>query len=156
MQSLNRSADRELMGSFAGISASLVSFCRSTELPVYIAIAEALEGMYDDAELLSRGVEDSTPLSILLVKEVAARTLPPPSTASFTLAAQLVKGHASVEIPGLLSREGDIPSEPIYLPEPRPLSDDPLAPCKHERSLIKQARYVRQILEVFEAMDPVK
>jgi hypothetical protein len=45
MQSLERSADEDLLGSFAGISASLILFCRSTELQVYIAIAEALEGM---------------------------------------------------------------------------------------------------------------
>ncbi len=48
MQSLKRSTDEELLGSFAGISASLISFWRSTKLLVYIAIAEALEGM-DDA-----------------------------------------------------------------------------------------------------------
>ena len=45
LQSLERSADEELLGSFAGMSASLISFYRSTELPVYIAIAEALESM---------------------------------------------------------------------------------------------------------------
>jgi len=50
----------------------------STELPVYIAIAEALEGLDDAAELLSSGEEDPTPPSILHVKEVAAKTLPPP------------------------------------------------------------------------------
>jgi hypothetical protein len=44
LQSLERSTDEELLGSFAGISASLISFCRSTELPVYIALAETLEG----------------------------------------------------------------------------------------------------------------
>ena len=77
MQSLERSADEELLGSFAGISASLISFCRSTELPVYIAIAEALESMDDIEDLLSGEVEVPTPLSILQVREVAARTLGP-------------------------------------------------------------------------------
>ena len=47
MESLERLADKELLGSFAGISASLVSFFRTTELPVYIAIGEALDGMGD-------------------------------------------------------------------------------------------------------------
>ena len=42
LQSLERSTDEEVVGSFTGISASLISFGRSTELPVYIAIAEAL------------------------------------------------------------------------------------------------------------------
>jgi len=61
-----------------------------------------------------------------------------------------------VEVPGLWSREEDIPPDLISLPEPKPLSDYPLTPCKHECSLIKQARHVRQALEVFETMDPLK
>ena len=60
MQSLERSADEELLGSFAGISAFLISFCRSTELPVNIAIAEALESMDDIEDLLSSEVEVPT------------------------------------------------------------------------------------------------
>ena len=75
LQSLERSADEELLGSFAGISASLISFCRSTELPVYVAIAEALEKMGDAVELLNGGDDDPTPLSIRQVEEVAARSL---------------------------------------------------------------------------------
>ena len=66
------------MGSFAGISASLISLCTSTELPVYIAIAEALEGMDDAEEILSREEDVPAPPSILQVREVAARTLGPP------------------------------------------------------------------------------
>jgi len=78
MQSLERSADEELLGSFAGISAFIISVCRSTELPVYIAIAEALESMDDVEELLSSEADEvPTPLSILQVRKVAARTLPP-------------------------------------------------------------------------------
>ena len=80
VQSLERSADEEFLGSFARISASLILLCRSTELPVYIAIAEALEGMDNASELLSGG-EDAPPTSsILQVKEVAVKTLVfPPS-----------------------------------------------------------------------------
>ena len=61
-----------------------------------------------------------------------------------------------VEVPGLWSRNGDSPPDPISLPDPKPLSDYPLAPCKHEGSLIKQARHVRQALEIFEAIDPLQ
>jgi len=58
--------------------------------------------MDNAAELLSSGEEDPTPPSILQVREVAARTLaPPPSNDAFTLASQIVKGHAVVEVPGL-------------------------------------------------------
>ena len=78
LKSLERSANEELMGSFAGISASLISFCKSTELPVYIAIAEALEGMDDVGELLSSEEDVPAPPTILQVREVAARTLGPP------------------------------------------------------------------------------
>ena len=53
LQSLERAADEELLGSFAGISASLITFCRRTELPVYIAIAEALESMGDAEDMLN-------------------------------------------------------------------------------------------------------
>jgi hypothetical protein len=81
LQSLECSADEELLGSFAEISASLISFCRSTELLVYIAIAEALESMDDIEDLMSSDVEVPTPLFIIQVREVAARTMgtPPPS-----------------------------------------------------------------------------
>ena len=59
MQLLERSEDEELLGSFAGISASLISFCRSRELHVYVAIAEALEEMGDVEELLNNGEEET-------------------------------------------------------------------------------------------------
>ncbi len=59
LQSLERSADEEFLGSFAGISASLIAFCRKTELPVYIAIAEALESMGDAADILEVSGDDA-------------------------------------------------------------------------------------------------
>ena len=64
MQSLERSVDEELLGSFVGISASLISLCMYSELPVYIAIAEALESMDDIEELLSSEAEVPSSLSI--------------------------------------------------------------------------------------------
>jgi len=59
LRSLERAADEDLMGSFAGISASLIAFCRKTELPVYIAIADALESM-GDAEDMRNGEDSDT------------------------------------------------------------------------------------------------
>jgi len=50
---------------------------------------------------------------------------------------------------------GDNPLDLIFVPEPRPLSDYSLAPCKHECNVIKHARHVRHALEVYEAMDPL-
>ena len=61
-----------------------------------------------------------------------------------------------VEVPDLWSRGGDNPPDPISLPEPRPLSDYPMAPCKHEGSLISHARHIRQASEVFLSMIAVK
>ncbi len=58
-----------------------------------------------------------------------------------------------VEIPGLWSRDKDNPPDLTSLSGPRPISDYPLAPCRHEYILIKPARHVRRPLEVFEAMD---
>ena len=61
-----------------------------------------------------------------------------------------------VEVPGHWSKDGENPPDTISLPDPRPLSDYPLTPCKHEGSLIKQARHIRQAYEVFSSMDAVK
>jgi hypothetical protein len=56
---LCRSAHEELLGSFAAIAASLVSFCRKTELPVYLGIADAMEAMGDVAVILEEAVSPS-------------------------------------------------------------------------------------------------
>jgi hypothetical protein len=80
---------------------------------VYIAIAEALESMDVIEDLLSSEVKVPTPLYIFQIRKVAARTLGPPSfDDAYTLASQLVKGHALVEVPGLWSRDGDNPRIP--------------------------------------------
>ena len=47
LKTLLASAGEEFLGSFAGIAAALISFCRNIELPVYIRIAEALERIED-------------------------------------------------------------------------------------------------------------
>ena len=57
------------MGSFAVIASSLIEFCRKTDLPIYIDIAEALEAVGDAAELLE---EDLPPLEELPCVSVAA------------------------------------------------------------------------------------
>jgi hypothetical protein len=50
LRSLERAADEEFLGSFGGITASLISFCRGTELRAYERIAEALEEMEHSGE----------------------------------------------------------------------------------------------------------
>jgi len=48
LQSFDLSAGVEFLGSFAGIAAFLISFCRKTELHIYIRIAEAQETLDDN------------------------------------------------------------------------------------------------------------
>jgi hypothetical protein len=90
--SLERVVDEELLGSFAGISASLIAFCRRTELPVYIAIAEALELMGDAEDMLNG--EDSDTLdghnktvgTIRAIRSATTRAVTdPPRTTNFFL-----------------------------------------------------------------------
>ena len=84
------------MGSFAGIAPALISFCKNTELPVYIRIAEALEGTEDmDAATgcaTIKGVnEDYERMGWLRdsLSEDESKT-----------ATGLVKGSRHVEVPG--------------------------------------------------------
>jgi hypothetical protein len=56
LNSLFRSADEELLGSFATIVADLVAFCRKTKLSIYNGMAAALEALADVVEPLDEGV----------------------------------------------------------------------------------------------------
>ncbi len=47
LQSLMRAADEELLGSWASITADLITFCRSKGLSAYARIADALDSMAD-------------------------------------------------------------------------------------------------------------
>ena len=48
LQSLVSAADEEFLGSIAGITAALISFCRNTEQSVYIRIVAAMEGTEEE------------------------------------------------------------------------------------------------------------
>ena len=72
------------------------------------------------------------------------------------LASQLIKGHSVVEVPGKWNRAKDAAPENIILPETRLLTDFITSPCKHEISLMKQTRHVRQTSILFNKMDPVR
>jgi len=101
LQSLEASADEEFLGSFAGIYASLISFCRNTELTVYIKIAEALETLDDlDAgqccpivDVVKEANEHIASLKTLL------------SIVNTEVATKLVGGYIMVEVPGRYSLE---------------------------------------------------
>jgi hypothetical protein len=162
LNSLVRSADEELLGSFAGIAASLISFCRKTELPIYITLAQALEAMGDGTEALEEEnpPSDADPCaSIEAIEDDASRAecaLSPLSTEELALATELVRGHSRVEVPGRWNRNGDAPLDVIVLPEPRSLADFVTAPWKQEVSLMRQTRQARQASNLFKSMDPVR
>ena len=128
LQSVERSDDEELLGSFAGIIASLIAFYRKTDLPVYIAIAEAREAMRDASGLLDGDAKGMEPDSLALVPsirelgEVAARNLAnTPTDDQLTLATQLGKGYVVVEVPCRWNMTGDPSPDHIITPEPRSL-----------------------------------
>jgi hypothetical protein len=135
MTSLTRSADEEFLGSFASIAASLISFCRKTELEVYIRIAEALEDLGDTLEQLEddllspTGQQSDTLASIRTVSERASISMSPPTGEELNLVTQLIRGHSIVEVPGKWNKTGDPTPDSIVLPEPRPLTNFVTAPC---------------------------
>jgi hypothetical protein len=135
---LSRSVDEEFLGSFAAIAASLISFCRKTELLAYVGIAEAMEGMGDNVEVL----EEAVPLSpenpcepldaIKTVSERATASISPPTEEELTMTTQLIRGHSIVEVPGKWNNIDDSAPAPIVLPETRTLMDFVTAPCKQK------------------------
>jgi hypothetical protein len=72
------------------------------------------------------------------------------------LATQLIRGHTVVEVQGRWSKNGDLPPEPITLPNPRSLSEYSLAPCRHKGGIIKQTKHAKQAFAIFTGMGPIK
>ena len=136
------------MGSFVGIASSLIEFCKKTELPIYIGIAEALEALGDVAELLEEDLpplEDPPCVSVAAIAAAAARVatlLSLPSDEEMRTATHLVREHSVVEVLDKSNRTGDVEPELILLPEPLTISDFIMAPYKQEVSLMKQTRHV--------------
>jgi hypothetical protein len=159
---LSRSADEELLGSFAGIASSLISFYRKTDLPVYLHIAHALEALGDGADLLMEETPPSTEHpcasleAIMAAADRSSTSLSSPTVDELSLTAQLVRGHSIVKVPGKWNRLGDTDHDLIVLPEPRSLADFVTAPCKQEVSLMRQTRQTRQAFNLFSRMDPVR
>ncbi len=120
LHSLEASADDEFPGSFAGIAASLISFCKKTELPVYIRIAEALETL-DDPEV---GPCCPTVEGVKVANERLEALREPLSEEETVVATELARRSKSLEVPGAYSPEKpDSIPEPMILLEPRLPSD---------------------------------
>ena len=163
LNSLARSADEELVGSFAGIASSLIEFGRKTELPIYMGIDEALEALGDTVDLME---EDTPPsderpcLSVAAIADDAARvatSLSIPSDDELRTATHLVRGHTyGGGSPCKWNRLGDVEPELLLLPGPRTIVDFITAPCKQEVSLMRQTRHVKQVSDLLKSMDPIR
>ena len=162
LNSLARFEDKELVGSFAGIASSLIELCRKTELPIYIGIAKALEGLGDTVDSLEEDLpptEEMPCLSVAAIVASAARvatSLTIPLDEELRTATHLIRGHVVVEVPGNWNRTGDGEPELLILPEPRTILDFITAPCTQEVSLMKQTRHVKQASNLLKSMDPIR
>ena len=73
MNSLSRSADEELIGSFATIASSLISLCMKTDLPVYIRIVEAVEALADTVETVEDEVQSNPTPMLTAIRNATER-----------------------------------------------------------------------------------
>ena len=153
LQFIEASADEEFLGSFAGIVASLISFCIMTKLPVYIRIAEELETLEDP----DAGTRCSSMEGVREANDNMNALRAPMSEVETALATELVRGSRLVEVPGSYNPEKPDPTpEPITLPEPRLMSVYIIAPCKHECSVMKQIRHAKHARRGIVAINPIK
>jgi len=125
LYSLVASADEEFLGSFAGIAATLISFCKNTEVSVCTGIAEALERTKDP----DAGTGCPTTNGVKAVYEKMANMRDPLSADESKATTELDREGRSVEVPGAYDPEKpDSGPEPFTLPEPRLISDYTTAP----------------------------
>jgi hypothetical protein len=111
LHSLELSCDEELVGFFAGVTAALISFCKKTELPVYIRIAEALETVDDKAG--SHGCK--TVEGITKVNNRISTLREPLSAEEVTVATQIVRGQITIDFrAGIHRRCRTRPRKPIH------------------------------------------
>jgi hypothetical protein len=98
MKSLSRSADEEFLGSFATIASSLISFCRKTDLPIFIRIGEAVEALADTVDTGEDALQPNNlaPTMLTAIRNVAERAefaLSLLSMDELNSASQFVKDH---------------------------------------------------------------
>ena len=143
LQSLIRAAYEELLGSWASVTANLITFSRSKGLSVHDKLADALDAMVDE------NTDPATPIipavaSLLAVKTRARGFLEDISRAEMNFATATAMGERLVEIPGRFTPlEATDKPEPIVLPELRAFAYYATAACKHECAILKQSRHVR-------------
>ena len=145
LQFLIRAADEELLGSWATVSADLVTFCRST----YSKITDTLDSMADTPPTPMD--EDHAPplhstidamMTVSMRAHAFLGTIPKKEVDFST---SLIMGERTEKIPGRFSPL-EAPTRPnvIVLPDLRTPANYATAPCKHECAILKQSHHVRQ------------
>jgi hypothetical protein len=142
LQSLIRAADEEMIGSWASITADLITYFRAKNLPVYDELANALDDMADE-NTETTGVPAVQ--SFLAVSARAHAFLEDMTDAEMEFATSTVMGERLVEIPGrYIPADEAAKPERVVLPEPRLPADYVVATCKHECAILKQSRHIKQ------------
>jgi hypothetical protein len=146
LQSLMRVVDEELLGSWASITADLITFCRFKGLSSYSKIADALDSMMDPPPPLD---EHQVPclhpaIVAMMTNIVRAHTfLEAIPQEEINCTTSLIMGEWTVEIPGRYMQL-ETPKRPdtIVLPDLRTLVDYATTPCKHECAILKQSHHM--------------
>ena len=147
LQSLIRAADEEMIGSWASITADLITYFRAKSLPVYDELAEALEAMADEETETNRVPAVQ---SLLAVSARSQSFLADMTENEMDFATATVMGERLVEIPGRYTpADESAKPERVVLPEPRMPADYATATCKHECAILKQSRHIRQAYTVW-------
>ena len=131
-----RSADEELLGSWASITADLIKFFRSKDQSIYTDLASALESMADEDEE-PLGPTPAPPIpaiaALMTVSTRAHAFLSEIPREEMEFDTSLVMGERTVEIPDRYTPlELPLRPEQIVLPDLRTIREYATAPCKHE------------------------
>jgi hypothetical protein len=138
MQSLIRSVDEELIGSWASITANLIVFVRSKGLIVYERHAYTLDAMADDEE--GAMVPIIPTVTTLMAANTSAHTfLVDITQTEMDFATSLALSERLVEAPGrYFPLEAHAKPEPIMLPDLRLPTDYATTSCSHRCVIMKQ------------------
>jgi len=145
LQSLMRVVNKELLGSWASITADLITFCKSKGLLSYSMIADALDSMADPPPPHEEHQIACIHPAIAAMKTFSVRAHTFPETISndeINFTTSLIMGERTVEIPGrYMPLESATTSDMIVLPDLRTTADYATAQCKHECAIHKQSRH---------------
>jgi hypothetical protein len=148
LQSLMRVVNKELLGSWASITADLITFCKSKGLLSYSMIADALDSMADPPPPHEEHQIACIHPAIAAMKTFSVRAHTFPETISndeINFTTSLIMGERTLEIPGrYMPLETPARPDTIGLSDLRTTADYATTPCKHECAILKQYRHVRQ------------